>query len=53
VQIALPADEEPQQSAANAAALGEAGVDTVLFTLRNPYRASIIEPLARALEQIR
>jgi F420-dependent oxidoreductase-like protein len=50
VQIALPADEDPQKSAANAAALGEAGVQTVLFTLRNPYRAAIIEPLARALE---
>jgi F420-dependent oxidoreductase-like protein len=51
VQIALPADEDPGLSAANARALQEAGVDTVLFTLRPPYRATIIEPLARALER--
>ncbi len=52
VQIALPADEDPAVSAANAAALGEAGVDTVLFTLRVPYRAAIVEPLGRALESL-
>ena len=52
VQIALPPDEEPEASAANAAALGEAGVDTVLFSLRPPYHAGIVEPLGRALEQI-
>ena len=52
VQIALPADQDPNESAAQAAALGEAGVDTVLFSLRNPYRASIIEPLGRALEAL-
>lgn len=52
VQIALPADQDPEESAAQAAALGEAGVDTVLFSLRNPYRASIIEPLGRALEAL-
>jgi len=52
VQIALPADEPAEQSAANAAALGEAGVDTVLFTLRPPYDARIIEPLGRALDAL-
>ncbi len=52
VQIALPPDEEPRQSAAKAAALGEAGVDTVIFTLRVPYRTAIIEPLGRALAEI-
>jgi hypothetical protein len=35
-----------------AAALGNAGVDTVIFSLRNPYRATIIEPLGRALEAL-
>ena len=50
VQIALVADEEPQVSANVAAQLGEAGVDTVIYTLRNPYLANIIEPLGRALE---
>lgn len=52
VQIPLTADESPQESAARAAALGDAGVDTVIFTLRVPYRASIIEPLGRALQPI-
>lgn len=50
VQIALPADQAPEESAAQAMALGEAGVDMVIFTMRNPYRASMIEPLAVALE---
>jgi F420-dependent oxidoreductase-like protein len=52
VQIALPADQAPEESAAQAAALGEAGVQTVIFTMRNPYRAAMLEPLARALEQV-
>jgi len=53
VQIALPADQAPAESAAQAAALGEAGVDEVIFTMRNPYDAAMLEPLARALESIR
>jgi F420-dependent oxidoreductase-like protein len=52
VQIALTADEDPAESADAAAALGDAGVDTVLFSLRTPYRASILEPLGKALETI-
>lgn len=52
VQIAMPADQLPEEAAANAAALGEAGVHEVIFTIRNPYRASLVEPLAKALESI-
>lgn len=52
VQIAMPADQPPEEAAATAAALGEAGVDLVIFTIRNPYRASLVEPLARALEAL-
>lgn len=52
VQIALPADQPPQASAEIANRLREAGVDTLIFTLRNPYKPSILEPLARALETI-
>ena len=52
VQIALAADESPEMAAQHAAALAQAGVDTVIFTLRNPYRASIVEPLGRALQTI-
>jgi F420-dependent oxidoreductase-like protein len=50
VQIALPADEPVEQCADNAGALNDAGVDTVIFTMRNPYRAAVVEPLGRALE---
>jgi F420-dependent oxidoreductase-like protein len=52
VQIALPADQAPADSAEQAAALGEAGVDMVIFTMRNPYDAANLEPLARALATI-
>ena len=52
VQVALPADQAPQESADIASALGEVGVDTVLFSLRNPYKAQMIEPLGRALQAI-
>ncbi|MDA1076902.1 MAG: LLM class F420-dependent oxidoreductase [Proteobacteria bacterium] len=52
VQIALPADEHPSVSVGNAVELIEAGVDTVLFTLRNPYRASTVEALGHALDSL-
>jgi F420-dependent oxidoreductase-like protein len=52
VQIALPADEPATAAAAKAAALGKAGVDMVIFTMRPPYRATIIEPLGRALADL-
>ncbi len=52
VQIALPADQQPGQSAEQADALRAAGVDTVIYTMRNPYRASMIEPLGKALESL-
>ena len=53
VQITLPADQNPAESAEAAAALGEAGVDTVIYTLRTPYQASILEPLANALAELK
>lgn len=49
VQLALPADEAPQASAERAAALAEVGCNKVIFSLRPPYRAAIVEPLALAL----
>jgi hypothetical protein len=52
VQIALPADENPARSAEAAAALGKAGVDTVIFSLRNPYRVSTVQELGEALGAI-
>jgi alkanesulfonate monooxygenase SsuD/methylene tetrahydromethanopterin reductase-like flavin-dependent oxidoreductase (luciferase family) len=52
VQIALAADQPLEAAAEKAGALFEAGVDLVIFTLRNPYKASRVEPLARALESV-
>ena len=52
VQIALPADQNPDESLDQAVALFNAGVDTVIYTLRNPYRVSTVEQLARALEKL-
>ena len=52
VQITLPPDQAPTASADQAAELIDAGVDTVIFSLRTPYRVSILEPLAAALETL-
>ena len=52
VQVALPADQAPEESLAGAAALADVGVDLVIFSLRNPYHVEILEPLARALESL-
>ena len=52
VQIALPADQAPNESADQAAALAEVGVNTIIFSLRNPYRATVIEPLGEALASL-
>ena len=52
VQIALPPDQAPDESVAQAAALAEQGADVVIFSLRTPYRVETVEPLARALEQL-
>ena len=51
VQIALPHNEDPNASADRARALLDAGVDTVIFSLRNPYRAETVERLATALSR--
>jgi len=50
VQVALPADQDAEESASIAAALGEVGVDTIIFSMRNPYSVRVLDPLARALE---
>lgn len=47
--IAWPAGADPRQLADEAAALAEAGVDQVVFSMRGPYAASEIEPLGAAL----
>jgi F420-dependent oxidoreductase-like protein len=40
---------DPAATAASAAALGEAGVQLAIVTLRPPHSASVLEPLASAL----
>jgi F420-dependent oxidoreductase-like protein len=40
---------DPAETAANAAALGEAGVELGIVNLRRPYSVSQLEPLANAL----
>jgi F420-dependent oxidoreductase-like protein len=52
VQIAVHADQPPEEVAATAAALAEAGVDKLILTLRTPYRAAIVEPLGKALAEL-
>jgi F420-dependent oxidoreductase-like protein len=52
VQVAFKPDQSPQEAAEAAAALAEVGVDMVIWTLRTPYRASTVEPLAKALESL-
>lgn len=49
VQISLEADQDPADAAEQAAALGAAGVEVVLFTMRAPYRVSMVEALAAEL----
>ena len=49
VQIALHADADPAEAADQAAALFNAGVDVVIYTMRTPYTASTVEALATEL----
>ncbi len=52
VQIALGVDESGSEAADKAAALGNAGCDKVIFTMRGKYNASQIEEVATSLEQL-
>ncbi|MEO7371697.1 MAG: TIGR03560 family F420-dependent LLM class oxidoreductase [Ilumatobacteraceae bacterium] len=45
-------DADPQEMAASAGQYAAAGVDLVVFSMRAPYRAARLAPLAAALEQI-
>jgi F420-dependent oxidoreductase-like protein len=49
VQVAWAADTSAAEAVDVAHALGEAGVDTVIFSLRPPYLAATVEALGRAL----
>jgi F420-dependent oxidoreductase-like protein len=49
VHLMWPEDAEPAAMAATAAEYAGVGVDLVIFSMRAPYRASRLEPLAAAL----
>ncbi|MEA3184549.1 MAG: hypothetical protein QOJ74_1026 [Ilumatobacteraceae bacterium] len=49
VHLMWPEDAEPTTMAETAAAYAEAGVDLVIFSMRAPYYAARLEPLAAAL----
>ena len=44
---------DPAETAANAAALGEAGVQLGIVNLRPPHTPAVLEPLANALAELR
>lgn len=49
VHLFWPADADPARLAESAAAFADAGVDLVIFSMRGPYEARLLEPLATAL----
>ncbi|HMK12055.1 MAG TPA: TIGR03560 family F420-dependent LLM class oxidoreductase [Acidimicrobiales bacterium] len=49
VHVMWPADADPNELAARAAAFASEGVDLVIFSMRGPYEVRLIEPLANAL----
>ncbi len=50
VHLMWPADADPTALAEQAMHFGEVGVDVVIFSMRGPYLATLLEPLAKALE---
>jgi F420-dependent oxidoreductase-like protein len=46
-----PADADPSALADQAAPYVEAGVDLIIYSMRGPFQASLLEPLADALRQ--
>jgi F420-dependent oxidoreductase-like protein len=52
VHLMWPEDADPAALAETAAGYGEAGVDLVIFSMRAPYRADRLEPLAVALRAV-
>ena len=49
VHVMWTPEAEPAELAERAAAFGEAGVDLVIFSMRGPYEARLLGPLAEAL----
>ncbi|MFV0523210.1 MAG: LLM class F420-dependent oxidoreductase [Acidimicrobiales bacterium] len=49
IHLAWAPDDDPSKLAARAAELADAGVDEIIFSMRGPYRADLLEPLANAI----
>jgi F420-dependent oxidoreductase-like protein len=52
IHLAWRADDDPARLAADAARFVEAGADQVIFSMRGPYRADLLEPLAARLQNV-
>jgi len=53
VHVSWPADADPGALSEGAQPYFAAGVDLVIFSMRGPYRAELVEPLAEALAAVR
>jgi F420-dependent oxidoreductase-like protein len=51
VHLMWAADDDPAALADAAAGFGAAGVDLVIFSMRGPYDAGLLDPLAKALRE--
>ncbi|MDH3499504.1 MAG: TIGR03560 family F420-dependent LLM class oxidoreductase [Acidimicrobiia bacterium] len=50
--VMSPSDADPRELAETAAGLFAVGVDVAVFSLRSPYSAAVVEPLAEALREL-
>jgi alkanesulfonate monooxygenase SsuD/methylene tetrahydromethanopterin reductase-like flavin-dependent oxidoreductase (luciferase family) len=50
--VLVQPDADPRELAEEAAALFEVGLDVAVFSLRSPYSAAVVEPLAEALREL-
>ncbi|MBT8198906.1 MAG: LLM class F420-dependent oxidoreductase [Acidimicrobiia bacterium] len=50
IHLRWAVDDDPAELADDAMRFGEVGVDVVVFSMRGPYLASLLEPLATALQ---
>lgn len=53
VHLMWSADADAAAIVADAVALGEVGVDLVIFSMRGPYDVRLLDPLARAIDAVR
>lgn len=53
VHLAWADDADPKELADQAAEYAAVGVEQIVFSMRGPYRAAVVEPLAQAIEASR